>query len=82
MNPTAGAGSGAERHRARAARRGRLGTLARHHRRGRQRDPADRVPGELPAGVSALEPRASWRSAPLCSTRWRRAGRGSRSLWS
>ena len=34
---------------------GRLGTLARHRRRGRQRNPAGRLPGELPPGVPALE---------------------------
>ena len=41
--------------RARPARRGRLGTLARDLRRRHQRDPAGRVPGELPAGISAVE---------------------------
>ena len=41
--------------RSRPARWSRVGALARDHRRGHQRDPADRVHGELPAGVSALE---------------------------
>ena len=38
-----------------SSRGGELGALARHRRRGPERDPADHVPGELPAGVSALE---------------------------